>query len=82
MTKINSNERPELCNLLNDLNKYPELFIRFQKLKNGHYDYENNFLINKLNSSNLSSDDIKKEESINDINKIFFKRSNSMEHLV
>ena len=86
MTKINSNERPELCNLLNDINKYPELYSRFQKLKSGHYDYENNFLINKLNSSNLSSDDIKKEESYNDINdninKIFFKRSNSMEHLV
>ena len=86
MTKINSNERPELCTLLNDINKYPELYGRFQKLKSGHYDYENNFLINKLKLSNLSSDDIKKEDSNNDINdninKIFFKRSNSMENLV
>ena len=84
MTQINSNERIELDSLLNDVNKYPELFNRFQKLKLGQY--EKNILINiNINICNCSLDDIKDKDNkeINDnINKIFFKRSNSMENLV
>ena len=83
MTKINSNERPELCNLLNDINKYPELHNRFQKLKNRNY--ETNILINNINFCNFDLDNRKKEDSNNEIddniNKIFFKRSNSMESI-
>ena len=85
MTKINSNERPELDFLLNDVNKYPELFNKFQNLKNGQY--EKNILINNINIYNISFDENKAkidyDNEINDnINKIFFKRSNSMENLV
>ena len=84
MTKINSNERPELDYLLNDVNKYPELYNRFQKLKQGQY--EKNLIINNINIKDFSLKENKDNDinnEINDnINKIFFKRSNSMENLV
>ena len=84
MTKINSNERPDLYNLLNNINKYPELYSRFQKLKNGNY--ENNILINNIDMCKICSNDVKKEETNieidENINKIYFKRSNSMENIV
>ena len=82
MTKINSNERPELCNILNDINNYTELYSRFQKLKNRTY--ENDIVINNLKINNFNIDELTKENSnknFDNINKIFFKRSNSMENL-
>ena len=82
MTKINNNERPELCNILNDINNYPELYSRFEKLKNKIY--EKDILINNLDICKFNIDESQKENSHNDfdnINKIFFKRSNSMENL-
>ena len=89
LTKINSNERPELDELLNNENKYPELYKRYQDLKNGKY--EKNIVINSINVSDIVLIG-KKDNDINnninydinndDINKIFLKRSNSMENLV
>ena len=82
MTKINSNERPELCNILNDINNYTELYSRFQKLKNRIYEHD--IVINNLNINNFNIDELTKENSnknFDNINKIFFKRSNSMENL-
>ena len=79
---MNSNERPELCNILNDINNYTELYSRFQKLKNRTY--ENDIVINNLNINNFNIDELTKENSnknFDNINKIFFKRSNSMENL-
>ena len=88
MTKINSEERPELDKLLNDVIKYPELYNRYEKLKNG--EYEKNILINidNINTCNILFDDNKEKENFKNmnteinINKIFFKRSNSMENLI
>ena len=88
MTKINSEERPELDKLLNDVIKYPELYNRYEKLKNG--EYEKNILINidNINTCNILFDDNKEKENFKNvnteinINKIFFKRSNSMENLL
>ena len=37
MTQISSLLRPELETLLNDENKYPELYSRYQMLKNNEY---------------------------------------------
>ena len=89
MTKINSNERPELDFLLNDVNKYPELFNRYNSLKIGKY--EKNILVDYINIYNNTPVDIYKKEDENNlcskeingnINKIFYKRSNSMENLI
>ena len=88
MTKINSEERPELDKLLNDVIKYTELYNRYEKLKNG--EYEKNILINidNINTCNILFDDNKEKENFKNvnteinINKIFFKRSNSMENLL
>ena len=89
MTKINSNERPELDFLLNDVNKYPELFNRYNSLKIGKY--EKNILADYINIYNNTPVDIYKKEDENNlcnkeingnINKIFYKRSNSMENLI
>ena len=93
MTQINSASRPELFNLLNDKNKYPELYNRYLKLKNN--EYIQNLFVNIVNKSNLNLIDYKnnkneeeKEDSeiINEtngnengnINRMFYKRSNSM----
>jgi len=87
LTKINSNERPELDELLNNENKYPELYKRYQDLKNGKY--EKNIIINNINVSNnvligKKDNDINNNNDINNdnINKIFLKRSNSMENII
>ena len=90
MTRINSEERPELDMVLNDVIKYPELYNRYKELKNGKY--EKNILINidNINNCNIFLDDNKEKENfknvntdINDnINKMFYKRSNSMENLL
>ena len=88
LTKINSNERPELNDLLNDENKYPELYKRYQDLKNGKY--IKNIIINNINVSdniflgkkdNDNNSDLNSDIYNDNINKIFFKRSNSMENL-
>lgn len=88
MTQINSKLRPELDSLLNDKNKYPELYNRFQMLKNNTY-LENIFInvVNK-NSTNVVNNKVSNEEekiessNINEsdenINTIFIKKSNSM----
>ena len=71
-----------MCNILNDINNYPELYSRFEKLKNKIY--EKDILINNLDICKFNIDESQKENSHNDfdnINKIFFKRSNSMENL-
>jgi serine/threonine protein kinase len=87
MTKINSDERPELDIFLNDVIKYPELYNRFEKLKKRQY--EKNIFINidNINTRNILLDDNKEENFKNvnteiNINKIFYKRSNSMENLL
>ena len=88
LTKINSNERPELDELLNDEDKYPELYRRYQDLKNGQY--EKSFVINNINISenvligkndNDVNNNINNDINNDDIKKIFLKRSNSMENL-
>ena len=66
MTKINSNERPELDFLLNDVNKYPELFNRYNSLKIGKY--EKNILEDYINIYNNTPVDIYKKE-VKDDNK-------------
>ena len=86
MTQINSNLRPELDILLNDENKFPEIYNRYQLLKNNRY-LENVF-INAVNRNNCSEEICKNinekvesgniNESNENINSIFFKRSNSM----
>jgi serine/threonine protein kinase len=88
MTQINSSLRPELDFLLNDENKYPELYNRYQMLKNK--EYMNNLYSNIIKKSNNNLMEYKnkieeeKENSgiINEenenINSMFFKRSNSM----
>ena len=89
MTQINSDLRPELDILLNDENKFPELYNRYQMLKNNRY-LENVF-INVVNRNSCSEDICKnnnnEEEKVEpgnisdingNINTIFFKRSNSM----
>ena len=87
MTKINSDERPELDVFLTDVIKYPELYNRFEKLKKRQY--EKNIFINidNINTCNILLDDNKEENFKNvnteiNINKIFYKRSNSMENLL
>ena len=91
MTQIDINLRPELDNLLNNDIKYPELYKRYQKLKNG--EYNNNININNINinnnrinvflndSNNINyNNDVDKNDDEN-INKIFYKRSNSMKNI-
>ena len=88
MTKINSDDRPELNIFLNDVIKYPELYDRYEKLKSGQY--EKNILINidNINTCTVLFDDNKEKENFKNvnteinINKIFYKRSNSMENLL
>ena len=91
MNQINSALRPELDLLLNDENKYPELYNRYQMLKKNEY-IENLFInaINRNNSNGMLLCKNKNEKEkvdlsiINEsnenenINKIFLKRSNSM----
>ena len=88
MTNINSNLRPELDILFNDENKFPELYHRYQMLKNNSY-LENVFInavnINILNEeickNNIEEEKLEKgniNESNENINSIFVKRSNSM----
>ena len=87
MTQISSLLRPELETLLNDENKYPELYYRYQMLKNNEYIknlFVNTVNINNINENNCNSIITKKEDSdkisgINEnINSLFLKRSNSM----
>ena len=88
MTKINSEERPELDMFLNDVSKYPELYNRYQKLKCGQY--EKNILINidnintciNLFDENKDKENFKNVNTEININKIFYKRSNSMENIL
>ena len=88
MTKINSEERPELDMFLNDVSKYPELYNRYQKLKCGQY--EKNILINidnintciNLFGENKDKENFKNVNTEININKIFYKRSNSMENIL
>ena len=89
MTQINSNLRPELDLLLNDENKFPELYNRYQMLKNNRY-LENTFInivnTNCCNEIKLCKNIIEEErvepgninESNENINALFVKRSNSM----
>ena len=89
MTQINSNLRPELDLLLNDENKFPELYNRYQMLKNNRY-LENTFInivnTNCCNEIKLCKNTIEEEkvepgninESNENINTLFVKRSNSM----
>jgi serine/threonine protein kinase len=89
MTQINSNLRPELDLLLNDENKFPELYNRYQMLKNNRY-LENTFInivnTNCCNEIKLCKNIIVEEkvdpgninESNENINALFVKRSNSM----
>ena len=89
MTQINSNLRPELDLLLNDENKFPELYNRYQMLKNNRY-LENTFInivnTNCCNEIKLCKNIIEEEkvepgninESNENINTLFVKRSNSM----
>ena len=88
MTQINSSLRPELDILLNDENKYPELYNRYQMLKNKEYmnnQYSN--IIKKSNNNLIEYKNKVEEEKENsgiineeneNINSMFFKRSNSM----
>ena len=90
MTQINSALRPELDVFLNDGNKYPELYNRYQMLKNN--EYLDNLFINTVNinfKENICNN--KKEEEKEDlstineesenINNMFLKRSNSMKRV-
>ena len=88
MTQINGDLRPELENILNNEIKYPELFKRYQTLKSGKYD--NNIFINNVNdvnnnyvlfSDNKSINGVTDKNKDENINTIFFKRSNSMKNL-
>jgi len=92
MTQINSFLRPELDSLLNDINKYPELYNRYKMLKNN--EYIDNIFMNVLNRNynekikwknkeegKIDSNIINKRINNENINKIFFKRSNSMEFI-
>ena len=89
MTQINSNLRPELDLLLNDENKFPELYNRYQMLKNNRY-LDNTFInivnTNCCNETKICTNFIEEEkvepgninESNENINTLFVKRSNSM----
>ena len=89
MTQINSSLRPELDLLLNDINKYPELYNRYQMLKKNEY-IENLFMntinrnfcdkicINNIEEEKEDSQIINEPNENENINKIFVKRSNSM----
>ena len=90
MTQIHGDLRPELENILNNEIKYPELFKRYQTLKSGKYD--NNIFTNNANdvnnnyvlfSNNKCINGVTDKNKNNDenINTIFFKRSNSMKNL-
>ncbi len=89
LTQINSILRPELETLLNDKNKYIELYNRYQMLKNN--DYLAHIFLNDINTNNFSDDykhfEEEKEdssiinESSDNINTIFCKRSNSMKRI-
>ena len=92
MTQINSTLRPELDIFLNDGNKYPELYNRYQMLKNNEY-LDNLFINNTVNINNVKESicNYKKEEEKEDlstineenenINNMFLKRSNSMKRV-
>ena len=93
MTQINSLLRPELDTLLNNENKYPELYNRYKMLKNK--EYNSNILVNIENKdTSIINEEVcknrekEKEESdyangINvNLNRLFLKRSNSMEFVV
>ena len=90
MSQINGLLRPELDTLLNNENKYPELYNRYKMLKNK--EYNSNILVNIENkNTNIINEKVcknrekEKEESdyisgINvNLNRMFLKRSNSME---
>ena len=93
MTQINSELRPELDSLLNNEEKYPELFARYQSLKSGKYDKNiciNNYIdVNNcynysfLDTNKYISDfiNLEKNNESESINKIFIKKSNSMKNL-
>ena len=91
MTQINSQLRPELDILLNNEIKYPELYNRYQMLKNK--EYNTNLFINIANINNINDKicNNRKEEKENsdylcglnvNLNRIFSKRSNSMECII
>ena len=86
LTQINSILRPELESVLNDKNKYPELYNRYKMLENNNY-LEHLFLDemnrNTNNNSSKSFEEEKEDSGIvsepnENINRMFFKRSNSM----
>ena len=94
MTQINSILRPELDLLLNDENKYPELFNRYQMLKKN--EYIENLFINIISRKNINEillcKNKNEEEKVDlniinesneneNINTIFLKRSNSMKRV-
>ena len=87
LTQINSILRPEMEILLNDNNKYPELYNRYKLLKNN--EYLGNIFINYIDINHFNENNYKYyveekkdsgiiNESNENINSIFFKRSNSM----
>ena len=91
MTQINSALRPELDIFLNDGNKYPELFSRYQLLKKNEYldklfinvvnrnNFKENICYNKKEEEKEDLDTIKEENE--NINNMFLKRSNSMKRV-
>ena len=92
MVQINSNLRPELETVLNDENKYPELYKRYQLLKNNNYKFSQNSIANiikkTISNDNLTiinketekigPDYLDEENSNEGIKNFFVKRSNSM----
>jgi serine/threonine protein kinase len=92
MVQINSNLRPELETVLNDENKYPELYKRYQLLKNNNYKFSQNSITNiikkTISNDNLTiinketekigPDYLDEENSNEGIKNFFVKRSNSM----
>lgn len=77
MSQVNSKLRPELESIINNNEKYPELYKRNQMLKNNIY--LKNLYINNINKEKNEKEIKDKEISNDNINKFFLKRSDSME---
>ena len=74
MTNYNSANRPDLNNILNDKDKYPYLYERYQLLLNNNYCYKLD--LNCIENFRKGSYDF--SSSIGNFKKRFAKRSDSM----
>jgi serine/threonine protein kinase len=74
MTNYESSKRPELESILNDKDKYPKLYNKYQQLLNGNYVFKYNL----NNWDNFRKDSYDFSSSIGNFKKRFAKRSDSM----